>query len=85
MTNENGLVSREGAKTFLATKGHRERRDQAKEMWLEIRNVYSSVRCSLRSFVAKSDSCLPGFLLKNNRSGFKKETMNPGRGVMKSG
>jgi hypothetical protein len=30
------------------------------------------------------DSWLPGFLLKNNQSGFKKEAMNPGRGVVKS-
>jgi hypothetical protein len=40
--------------------------------------------CGKNGFQGRFDSWLPGFLLKNNLRGFKKEAMNPGSGVVKS-
>jgi hypothetical protein len=75
----------------VATKDHKDRIENVcDKVWKsdsdEIDSNGCVVLCDLwvllwqKCFQSRSGSWLPGFLLKNDRSGIKKEAMNPGKG-----
>jgi hypothetical protein len=72
MTNENGLFNHEARRPFVAKS----------DSCLPGRAIRSPEPAG-GELIEPVEGAKDGFLLKNDRSGYKKEAMNPGRGAMK--